>query len=309
VLALDSVLDTVLDDRTKGIPATAAPFALRDIARQGWNVLREDLPLPLMVLKRSALDHNIAEFGAFLEQNDLSLAPHGKTTMAPQIFTEQLNHGAWGITAATAGQVQTMRHYGVSRIILANQLVGAQNIAAIAALINADAGFEFYTYVDSIEHLAHLDGHLAGLRLDRPLKLLIEVGVTGGRTGLRTVDQALEVAGALGKADPARFRFAGVAAFEGVVPGAADNPGAVADYARSVVAVANALPPTLTDGTGEFVLTGGGSSFFDLVAESFKNHALAMPVRIVLRSGCYVTQLERQPAAGARSLVICAIAP
>ncbi len=289
MLALDSVLDTVLDARTKGVPATATPFALRDIAHKGWNVLREDMPLPLMVIKRSALDHNIAVFGDYLKQNELSLAPHGKTTMAPQIFAEQLANGAWGITAATVGQVQMMRYYGVRRIILANQLVGASGIAAIAAMINAEPEFDFYTYVDSIAHLTHLDRHLADLRLDRPLKLFIEVGVAGGRTGLRTIEQALDVAEALGEADPARFRFAGVAAFEGVVPGAADDPGAVAAYARSVVDVANALPQSLTAGLDEFILTGGGSSFFDLVADAFKHHELGMPVRTILRSGCYVT--------------------
>ena len=32
-------------------------MALRDIARQGWNVPREDLPLPLAVLRESALNH------------------------------------------------------------------------------------------------------------------------------------------------------------------------------------------------------------------------------------------------------------
>ncbi|WP_306118961.1 MULTISPECIES: amino acid deaminase [unclassified Roseitalea] len=289
MLRLDPVLDTVLDGRTKGIPATATPFRLRDVARQGWNVLREDLPLPLMVIRRTALDNNIAVFGDYLETHNLSLAPHGKTTMAPQIFEEQLDHGAWGITAATAGQVQVMHHYGVRRVILANQLIGRANIAAIAKLLNTDPDFDFYTYVDSIDQLSHLDHHLSMLGTDRPLKLLIEVGVAGGRTGLRGIGQALAVADALSMADPARFRFAGVAAFEGVVPDAADNPSAVAHYAQSVVDVARALPPALTAGLDEFVLTGGGSSFFDLVADAFKLHGLGVPVRIVLRSGCYVT--------------------
>jgi len=209
-LDLTSVMDTVLDHRTKGIPESASPFKLGDIARQGWNVLREDMPLPLMLLKRSALDHNAKVFGGYLKDNDLSLAPHGKTTMAPQIFSEQLANGAWGITAATVGQVQVMRHYGVPRVIMANQLVGRANIAAIAALINTDPGFDFYTYVDSVGHLAHMDQHLSGARLDRPLKLLIEVGAAGGRTGVRTMAEAEQVVQALAAADPARFRFAGI---------------------------------------------------------------------------------------------------
>lgn len=289
MLDLAPILDTVLDGRTKGVPGTAAPFALRDIGKKGWNVLRQDLPLPLMVIKRTALDYNIKVFGDYLATHDLSLAPHGKTTMCPQIFAEQLEHGAWGITAANVSQVQVMRHYGVGRIILANQLVGRAHLQTMAALINADPAFDFYTYVDSVDQLAHMDADLDGTTLDRPIKLLVEVGVEGGRTGLRSVEGALEVADALAAADGNRFRFAGIAAFEGVVPGIDKDPYAVAHYAEAVVGVAEAIPPALYQGADEFVLTGGGSAFFDLVADAFKGHELDVPVRIVLRSGCYVT--------------------
>ena len=50
-LEIAALSDTILDGRTKGIPGTAAPFPLGDIGAKGWNVLREDMPLPLMVLK------------------------------------------------------------------------------------------------------------------------------------------------------------------------------------------------------------------------------------------------------------------
>jgi D-serine dehydratase len=36
------------------------------------------------------------------------------------------------------------------------------------------------------------------------------------------------------------------------------------------------------------VLTGGGSTHFDLIAEAFCGLSLPVPVRVVLRSGCYV---------------------
>ncbi len=36
---LDALQQTLLDGRTKGIPATAAPFPLADIGKKGWNVL------------------------------------------------------------------------------------------------------------------------------------------------------------------------------------------------------------------------------------------------------------------------------
>jgi D-serine dehydratase len=286
---LDDIYATMLDRRTKGVPGTAAPFPLAEIGKKGWNVLREDLPLPLMLLKRSALDHNARMFGSYLASNELSLAPHGKTTMSPQIFAEQLDSGAWGMTAATVSQVQVMRAYGIGRIIMANQLLGKAHLATIAAEMKADPAFDFYCFVDSAAQLDNMLRHLEAIAPGRPIKLLLEVGAMGGRTGVRTVEQGRALAAAIQAARPELVRFAGVAAFEGVVPGAGESTAPVDAFASLVVEVARSLPPALYADLGEFILTGGGSSFFDIVAERFKTLALEVPVRIVLRSGCYVT--------------------
>ena len=286
---LSSIRQTMLDGRTKGIPGTAEPFALERIAEQGWNVLNEDLPLPLMVLKRSALDANARIFGDYLAENGLSLAPHGKTTMSPQLFAEQLANGAWGLTAATVNQVQVMRHYGVPRVVLANQLLGKSHLHTIATEINAADDFTLFCFVDSVAQLRNMIRHLDGVALDRPIRLLIEVGVAGGRTGLRTRDEAMALAEAIAGADQSQFRFAGVAAFEGVVPGIDKTPSLVSDFAELVVDIVRALPAPLYAGLDEFVLSGGGSAYFDLVAERFKSVELSVPVRVLLRSGCYIT--------------------
>lgn len=286
-MRLDDIRATILDARTKGIPGTAEPFALADIAAKNWNVLREDLPLPLMVLKRSALDHNAAVFGDYLRAGNLSLAPHGKTTMSPQIFAEQLTHGAWGITAATVSQVQVMHAFGIKRVVLANQLLGKANVESINAMLAADPAFDFYCFVDSAAQLENIARHLG--RPARPIKILLEVGAKGGRTGVRTLDDAQRVAQSIAAADRQCFRFAGVAAFEGAVPGLDKGTQPIGDFARFVVEVARQIPPSLVDGLDELILSGGGSSYFDIVAAEFKTYAPAVPVRVLLRSGCYVT--------------------
>ena len=55
VSELDAIL---LDGSVKGIPGDVEPFPLSQIAAKRWNVLCEDLPLPLAVLRQSALRHN-----------------------------------------------------------------------------------------------------------------------------------------------------------------------------------------------------------------------------------------------------------
>src|SRR3954454_18501102 len=62
----------------KGFPHRHRPVAQRDIASLGWHVLADDLPFPVALLKRSALEHNIAWMQRFARERGIDLAPHGK---------------------------------------------------------------------------------------------------------------------------------------------------------------------------------------------------------------------------------------
>ncbi|CAF1643553.1 unnamed protein product, partial [Adineta ricciae] len=66
-----------------------------------WNLLREDISLPAAVLSSDNLEFNLQWMQKFIEKYNVKLAPHGKTTMSPQLFHKQLEHGAWGWTLAT----------------------------------------------------------------------------------------------------------------------------------------------------------------------------------------------------------------
>ena len=287
-LNMDSIRQTFLDGRTKGIPGTSEPFALDKIADKNWNVLREDMPLPLMVLKRANLDYNADLFANYLSINDLSLAPHGKTTMSPQLFDEQIRCGAWGITAATVNQIQVMRKYGINRIVLANQLIGKSNVQTVVSEINADPEFEFFCFVDSIGQIENIERSLRGISQNRPIGVLVEVGAMGGRTGLRDRSQALAVISEISKR-PDRFKFCGVGAFEGAIPGLDKSATPVAIYANLILDIVRAIPQSAYHDLDEFILTGGGSSHFDIIAERFKSLDISIPVRVLLRSGCYLT--------------------
>ena len=118
---------------TKGIPPLAAPIALGAVGKQGWNLLRGDLPFPLAVLSRANLEHNSRWMRAFIQANKLSIAPHGKTTMAPQLFRRQIEDGAWAITVATLQQLMVCRRFGFDRLLIANELIGPGELDVIFA--------------------------------------------------------------------------------------------------------------------------------------------------------------------------------
>ena len=88
-----------LDGTIKGVKPGAA-LRLDQVAAQGWRL--PDMPLPLAVLRVDIMRRNAAWMADFARRNGLSLCPHGKTTMAPQLWNLQLAEGAWGCLLYTS---------------------------------------------------------------------------------------------------------------------------------------------------------------------------------------------------------------
>lgn len=287
---LDKLLASPLTDQFKGIPGGTPPFAIEEIAAKDWNVLREDLPLPLAVIKRSALDHNSRWMQAFVELTGVKIAPHGKTTMAPQLFARQLADGAWGMTFATADQVRVARQYGVSRIILANQLVGRANVKYILEELAHDPDFEFYCLVDSVAGVEYLARAAKERPAGRPLQVLLETGWPGARCGARDLAAALEVAKAV-KAHEPYLCLRGVEGFEGSVSGPTpeETVARIGQFLDLMTAIATECQRAQLFGEGAVLLSAGGSAYYDLVAERLTKAKLDRPIEIIIRSGCYLT--------------------
>lgn len=257
----------------------------------GLRVFTE-LPSPAMVLKRDALEHNIAAMADYCADSGALLAPHGKATMSPQIIGRQLAAGAWAVTAATGTHVRAYRSFGVQRILLANELVDPVSISWVAGELAAHPEFEFYCYVDSVAGADLLARALTTAPSSARFGVLVELGHSGGRTGCRSVAQALAVARAAAASD--RLSLAGVAGYEGSVghDRAAQTLAAVAAFCDTLGQAATAIDDEdLFDDGAEFVmLTAGGSIYYDVVARQLAGLELPRsPARLVLRSGSYVT--------------------
>lgn len=248
------------------------------------NVMTAELRLDL-----AALEHNTGLMARWCRERDLELCPHIKTTMTREIVERQLAAGAWGVTVATVDQAEVALEWGVRRIMIANEVVDEAGLARIRARLETVTGLELYAFTDSEAGLARAVAALEGVRT--PLRLLVDVGAEGCRTGVRSA----EAASALGRAAaaaPGCVTLAGVAAYEGVRPNRRDPDtlGAVTDHCRTAVEAFRALAPLVTAGPPVFTI--GGSAFPDLAADAC--HELGElspgrgPVR-VLRSGCYVT--------------------
>ena len=287
---LDAINAITLGHLSKGIPGGTAPFRLDAIAAQGWNVLREDMNMPLAVLKDSALSHNSAWMRDFLTRSHAQIAPHGKTTMAPQLFQRQLDDGAWAITLATPQQVQVARDFGVSRIVMANQLIGRKAIGWVLSELKRDPDFDFYCLVDSAAGVKLLADAARLANIGRPLQVLLEGGSPGGRTGVRDRATGLAVACAVKAAAP-YLALRGVEGFEGLFGGAtrADIEAQVRGFLDLLVGLAQDCENQDLFAPGEVILTAGGSAFYDMVLARFTHAGLKRPAKVLIRSGCYLS--------------------
>jgi D-serine dehydratase len=279
-----------LSGLVKGVPGGIEPLALREVGAKGWNLLREDLPLPAAVLKTSALDHNDRWMQSFLKLSGAVISPHGKTTMSPALFRRQLDHGAWAMTVATTQQMQVCRAMGIKRIVLANQLVGRQAIRYVLDELAAHGDLEFYCLADSVAGVAQLTKALGGRTLRAPLNLLLEGGMVGGRTGCRDLATALEVARAVLAAGPA-LRLRGVEGFEGLIFAKTpeETEARVRTFLDFLASIAEAFVAENLFAPGPIILSAGGSAFYDMVVERFSRERLGRESLVLTRSGCYLT--------------------
>lgn len=278
----------VLNRNYKGFPPTAAPCALSEIAARRWNILKHDLPFPIALLRESALRHNLAWMQAFAHTHGVDIAPHGKTTMSPELYRLQLDAGAWGMSFATVYQLAVGAAAGVKRALIANQVVCDADLDGLAALQKEYGGLRVWFLVDSVAQVRLIEAWQEKRQSRAVFDCLLEIGIAGKRTGCRTAEEAVTVAATI-FASPA-LRLGGIECYEGSVTtgdSALDRPAVDALMAR-VAEAAKACDQAGFFADDEVLVTAGGSALFDLVADHLRP-ALTKPVRGVLRSGCYVT--------------------
>ncbi|MEV5083018.1 amino acid deaminase [Streptomyces sp. NPDC056159] len=284
--ALARLAEERVDHRFKGLPPDADGLTVGELTAQRRNLFTGGFSTPVLALSAERLEHNLKLMETYAARHGLAFAPHGKTSMAPQLFHRQLEHGAWGITLAVPHQVRVARAFGISRVFLANELVDPAALRWVAAELAADPAFRFICYVDSVRGVELMDAALEGAA--RPVDVVVELGAgEGARTGVRTEAECAAVADAVAATDT--LRLVGVAGYEGEVPQA--DPERVRAWLTRLVALAVDL-----DKAGKFaraeeiVVSAGGSAWFDTVSEVFAGiPELSWPVLKLLRSGAYVS--------------------
>ena len=288
--AVASLVERRLDWRHKAIPAAANGITHAEFLAAKPTLAA--LQTPLLTLDAQALQGNADHLAKWCADKGVLLAPHGKTTMSPQLWAEQLNRGAWGITLANFAQLRVARGFGVRNLQLANSLTDPHAIQWVA-----EQDSTILSWVDSVDTVALIERTLADT--DSVLDVLVELGAHGGRTGARGVDAALEVARAVDAAE--HLRLVGVAGYEGSLAHTADDAGlaAVRGYLAKMRLLHEELLAAGLYGSGSVIITAGGSAYFDDVvtvlspcisttAEAAPTVSHSLKVDLMIRSGAYI---------------------
>ncbi|MCX2929013.1 alanine racemase [Mycobacterium sp. CVI_P3] len=280
--AVAALADERVDWRFKGLPPEWAGRTPAQICADEPELFAAGPLGPVCVLSAEALRHNLSTMAGWCTRHGVELAPHGKTHMAPQLLARQFDAGACAVTVATISQLRTYRAFGVREVVLANELVDSAGLAWLARELDDDPDFRLICWVDSIRGVALMTEALQAAGARRPVDVCVELGAAGTRTGCRDNPTADAVAAAV-VASP-RLRLVGVAGYEASLGHNVSAAGidSVRDYLEWLRAAAIRLAPLCE--VPDLVVTAGGSTHFDLVAQT-----LTGDWRTILRSGAYLT--------------------
>ena len=245
------------------------------------NLLAEEVCLPAALVKKTALENNIAWMQRYADTRGVSLAPHGKTTMTPWIFQAQQRAGAWGIGVGSAWQASAAMASGIERVLMFNQLVGQAIMQVVSKLKAHYRSVDFICCVDSLANARTLSAFFSARQ--QTLDVLIELGVPGGRCGCRSVDAALALAQEVATLPGLTLR--GLELYEGVLHGDDPQP-QVEALLRQAAGLACQMAPLVE---GEFILTGAGTVWYDVVCNVWLAAQKPDRCRVVIRPGCYIT--------------------
>jgi D-serine deaminase-like pyridoxal phosphate-dependent protein len=195
---------------------------------------RKALVTPALILDLHTAKQNIHTMAQRMGEAHARLRPHIKGQKSPELARLQVEAGAIGVCTATVWEAIVMSRAGIQDVLVANEVVGPEKIAALA---QAAKQGHLTVAVDDVRNAESLSAamHSVGANLD----LLIEVDVGMQRGGVRSPEEAVAVAQCIRELPGLSLR--GVQGYEGHCMMDTDRAvrsakvGAAMDYLGAVV--------------------------------------------------------------------------
>jgi D-serine deaminase-like pyridoxal phosphate-dependent protein len=93
-----------------------------------------ELDTPAVIVDLDVMDRNLSRMADYCRAHQLLLRPHTKTHKIPELAKRQIESGATGITVAKLGEAEVMLNAGITDILVAYPIVGAEKTRHLAIL-------------------------------------------------------------------------------------------------------------------------------------------------------------------------------
>jgi D-serine deaminase-like pyridoxal phosphate-dependent protein len=187
---------------------TDAHDRVRELYGSAIGRSKYEVVTPALVIDRGVLVENLAYMESRLPELHARLRGHVKNHKSPHVARLQLEHGAFGICAATIWEAIVMVRAGADDVLIANQLVDPRKRRA-AALLAREANV--IVNVDDVGDAEALSA--AAVEAGSTIGILVEVDTGMHRAGADTPAEALAVARRV--QELAGLRMDGLSGYEG----------------------------------------------------------------------------------------------
>jgi 3-hydroxy-D-aspartate aldolase len=235
---------------------------------------RHEIGTPALVLDLDRLDANIASMAAHAAANGYALRPPMKIHKSVEIARRQIAAGAVGLCCATLSEAETLVAAGIPGVMLFTSIVTESKLDRLSTL-NTQAS-DLTVVVDGFENVDQLG--FAARRSGRRLRLMVDLEVGGGRTGVADPMLAVELARRIRATEG--LEYVGLQAYVG-------NHQSIADYEerrivsnRLLAPLRHAIELLKRDGLGPTIISGGGTGTHDIDA--------AFDIFTEIQAGSYV---------------------
>jgi len=244
-------------------------------------VTRSDIPTPALLLDLDAFEANLARAASESTEAGKKLRPHAKAHKCVDIARRQIAAGAVGICVATVAEAELFSKAGISDLLLTSPVADPSKIARIVA-----AGA--MAIVDHPRQVAWYQE--AASTANSQTAILIDLDTGDHRTGVPTIDVAVEIAIAIDRASHLWLR--GVQAYSVAASHEADEEARLRTSADAFGLAAEARAEMARHGLHTDISSGGSTGSWSV--------DLALPDVTELQAGSYALMDMAYEKLGAR---------
>jgi D-serine deaminase-like pyridoxal phosphate-dependent protein len=219
----------------------------------------EELDTPALWVDLGRLERNLKQMAGELSALGVNWRPHIKGIKVPAIAHKLVGAGAIGVTCGKLGEAEVMAAAGIRDILVANQVVGSQKVARLAAI---QRHADVKSAVDCDENVQEIGRAAEAIGVE--VGVVIEINSGMNRAGVLPGQPVLELAQLIEKTPGVKLR--GLMTWEGHNLSFSDRAEKEAGIRGSIGQLLASADECRRAGIPVEIVSGGGSGTYMVTA-------------------------------------------